>query len=98
IESVLCVCVCISASSSQRNGLNAVDFSERFGNALPSLSRPANASRIFYSIMFDAGSTGTRIHVYTFIQKEPGESCPALHRQQGIEGLKPITWSEPTEI
>ncbi|XP_016118074.1 ectonucleoside triphosphate diphosphohydrolase 5-like [Sinocyclocheilus grahami] len=69
-----------AASSSQRNGLNAVDFSERFGNALPSLSRPANASRIFYSIMFDAGSTGTRIHVYTFIQKEP-DGLPVLDNE-----------------
>lgn len=36
--------------------------------------RPVNFSRTFYGIMFDAGSTGTRIHIYKFIQKDPGKS------------------------
>lgn len=40
---------------------------------LPSFTHGANTSQIFYGIMFDAGSTGTRIHIYTFIQKEPSE-------------------------
>uniref|UniRef100_A0A9R1SSR9 nucleoside diphosphate phosphatase n=2 Tax=Cyprinus carpio TaxID=7962 RepID=A0A9R1SSR9_CYPCA len=33
--------------------------------------RSVNFSRTFYGIMFDAGSTGTRIHIYKFIQKDP---------------------------
>uniref|UniRef100_A0A4W5K285 nucleoside diphosphate phosphatase n=1 Tax=Hucho hucho TaxID=62062 RepID=A0A4W5K285_9TELE len=39
---------------------------------LPEVSQPVN-SRTFYGIMFDAGSTGTRIHIYKFIQKDPVE-------------------------
>lgn len=36
---------------------------------------PINAkANTFYGIMFDAGSTGTRIHIYTFVQKSPGKT------------------------
>ncbi|KAG7461283.1 hypothetical protein MATL_G00208410 [Megalops atlanticus] len=56
-------------------------------NVLPIASRPANASRIFYAVMFDAGSTGTRIHVYTFIQKQQGE-LPILDNEM-FQSVKP---------
>ncbi|XP_066551137.1 ectonucleoside triphosphate diphosphohydrolase 5 [Amia ocellicauda] len=56
-------------------------------NVLPSITRPANASRTFYGIMFDAGSTGTRIHVYTFIQKDPAE-LPVLDNEM-YQSVKP---------
>ncbi|TWW72144.1 ectonucleoside triphosphate diphosphohydrolase 5 [Takifugu flavidus] len=41
---------------------------------------PINTSRIFYGIMFDAGSTGSRIHIYKFIQKDPVE-LPVLDNE-----------------
>ncbi|XP_074852910.1 nucleoside diphosphate phosphatase ENTPD5 isoform X2 [Carettochelys insculpta] len=49
---------------------------------------PVNASATtFYGIMFDAGSTGTRIHIYTFVQKNP-EQPPELEGEI-FESVKP---------
>ncbi|XP_062434097.1 nucleoside diphosphate phosphatase ENTPD5 isoform X2 [Rhea pennata] len=43
-----------------------------FQDFFPPNTCPINArANTFYGIMFDAGSTGTRIHIYTFVQKSP---------------------------
>uniref|UniRef100_A0A8C8EJB9 nucleoside diphosphate phosphatase n=1 Tax=Oncorhynchus tshawytscha TaxID=74940 RepID=A0A8C8EJB9_ONCTS len=51
------------------------------------VSHPVNLSHTFYGIMFDAGSTGTRIHIYTFIQKDPVE-LPVLDNEM-YHAVKP---------
>ncbi|KAF3844817.1 hypothetical protein F7725_007980 [Dissostichus mawsoni] len=50
-------------------------------------SSPVNTSRVFYGIMFDAGSTGSRIHIYKFIQKDPVE-LPVLDNEM-YHAVKP---------
>uniref|UniRef100_A0A665X093 nucleoside diphosphate phosphatase n=1 Tax=Echeneis naucrates TaxID=173247 RepID=A0A665X093_ECHNA len=45
------------------------------------------SSRVFHGIMFDAGSTGTRIHIYKFIQKDPVE-LPVLDNEM-YHAVKP---------
>ncbi|XP_028994413.1 ectonucleoside triphosphate diphosphohydrolase 5 [Betta splendens] len=41
---------------------------------------PVGTVRVFYGVMFDAGSTGTRIHIYRFVQKDPIE-LPVLDNE-----------------
>ncbi|XP_067389682.1 nucleoside diphosphate phosphatase ENTPD5 isoform X2 [Emydura macquarii macquarii] len=59
-----------------------------FQGLFPPSVCPVNASaNTFYGIMFDAGSTGTRIHIYTFVQKSP-EQPPELEGEI-FESVKP---------
>uniref|UniRef100_A0A674J8B3 nucleoside diphosphate phosphatase n=1 Tax=Terrapene triunguis TaxID=2587831 RepID=A0A674J8B3_9SAUR len=60
-----------------------------FQGLFPSSVCLANArTNTFYGIMFDAGSTGTRIHIYTFVQKNPGKQPPELDGEI-FESVKP---------
>ncbi|NXL65241.1 ENTP5 diphosphohydrolase, partial [Chordeiles acutipennis] len=59
-----------------------------FQDFFPPNTCPINAkANTFYGIMFDAGSTGTRIHIYTFVQKSP-EKLPELEGEI-FESVKP---------
>ncbi|XP_063079022.1 ectonucleoside triphosphate diphosphohydrolase 5 [Engraulis encrasicolus] len=66
---------------------SGMEIAANLGSVLPTLSRPANASRIFYGVMFDAGSTGTRIHIYTFITSDSDE-LPVLDNEM-FHSVKP---------
>ncbi|KAJ0027099.1 hypothetical protein NQD34_018099 [Periophthalmus magnuspinnatus] len=68
-------------------GSSLLDLTHGIGGLLPRLSRPANHSRIHYAVMFDAGSTGTRIHVYTFIQSDT-DKLPILDNEM-FQSIKP---------
>lgn len=49
-------------------------FVERRGDKLNHPALTAGLA-VFYGIMFDAGSTGTRIHIFKFTQQPKGMAC-----------------------
>ncbi|KAJ1078554.1 hypothetical protein K5549_000736 [Capra hircus] len=57
------------------------------GVFLSSMCPVSVSAGTLYGIMFDAGSTGTRIHVYTFVQKMPGQ-LPVLEGEI-FDSVKP---------
>uniref|UniRef100_A0A7N8X708 nucleoside diphosphate phosphatase n=1 Tax=Mastacembelus armatus TaxID=205130 RepID=A0A7N8X708_9TELE len=65
--------LCLSPSPLLLSSGHLSTFYSSIQQAAPEASSPDNMMRVFYGIMFDAGSTGTRIHIYKFIQKDPVE-------------------------
>lgn len=49
-------------------------IAESTGDKLNRQALTADLS-VFYGIMFDAGSTGTRIHIFKFTQQPKGTAC-----------------------
>ncbi|KAL6105705.1 entpd5 [Pungitius sinensis] len=56
-------------------------------HAIEEASSAGDVNRVFYGVMFDAGSTGSRIHIYKFIQKDPVE-LPVLDSEM-FHAVKP---------
>ncbi|XP_076016319.1 ectonucleoside triphosphate diphosphohydrolase 5 [Genypterus blacodes] len=87
VPALLLVLLAAAGPSRAQERTSLLDLTNSIMSVLPSLSRPANHSRIFYAVMFDAGSTGTRIHVYTFIQNH-SELPPVLDNEM-FHSIKP---------
>ncbi|XP_068194994.1 ectonucleoside triphosphate diphosphohydrolase 5-like [Antennarius striatus] len=62
-------------------------YRPEFLQPVPEAPNRGDRSRVFYGIMFDAGSTGSRIHIYKFIQKDPVE-LPVLDNEM-YHAVKP---------
>ncbi|GAA6097910.1 ectonucleoside triphosphate diphosphohydrolase 5 [Tachysurus ichikawai] len=77
----------VSSSEPQGYVGSGLNLGANIENILPSVTHRANGSRSFYGIMFDAGSTGTRIHIYTFIQNDPNR-LPILYNEM-FQSVKP---------
>ncbi|KAM9294348.1 nucleoside diphosphate phosphatase ENTPD5 [Gastrophryne carolinensis] len=81
-----------------------IDPASSLKSVLPSAIRAANNT--FYSIVFDAGSTGTRLHVYAFLPPtagpllelkgeifesvKPGLSAYADRPEEGADSVRPL--------
>ncbi|KAF5198717.1 Apyrase-like protein [Thalictrum thalictroides] len=90
--------------SSSNDNVNVVALSNR--RAFPNSQNKGGSSSNSYAVIFDAGSSGSRVHVYCFdhnlnlvpignelelfVQKKPGLSAFASDPQQAAESLKSL--------